>query len=144
MGFNDREIVALSGAHTLGRAFKERSGTVKEGYGKKNSTTYTNADNNKPRYDGKHGLGMEGGRSWTVNWLTFDNSYFNVPKMNEEEKKHLLQLSTDKILHIDPIFKKYAEYYANNSNAFIEDYTKAHVKLSQLGSTFRPKQGFYL
>lgn len=26
MGFNDAEIVALSGAHTLGRAFKERSG----------------------------------------------------------------------------------------------------------------------
>ena len=26
MGFNDQEIVALSGAHTLGRAFKNRSG----------------------------------------------------------------------------------------------------------------------
>merc|ERR1711924_31287 len=33
MGFNDQEIVALSGAHTVGRAFKERSGTVSEGYG---------------------------------------------------------------------------------------------------------------
>ncbi|KAK3263629.1 putative L-ascorbate peroxidase 7, chloroplastic [Cymbomonas tetramitiformis] len=32
MGFNDREIVALSGAHTIGRAFKERSGTVENGY----------------------------------------------------------------------------------------------------------------
>lgn len=31
MGFNDQEIVALSGAHTLGRAFKERSGTVQYG-----------------------------------------------------------------------------------------------------------------
>lgn len=30
-GFNDQEIVALSGAHTLGRAFKERSGTVQYG-----------------------------------------------------------------------------------------------------------------
>lgn len=28
MGFGDKEIVALSGAHTLGRAFKDRSGTV--------------------------------------------------------------------------------------------------------------------
>ena len=26
MGFNDQEIVALSGAHTLGRAYKDRSG----------------------------------------------------------------------------------------------------------------------
>ena len=33
MGFDDREIVALSGAHTLGRAFKERGGVVENGYG---------------------------------------------------------------------------------------------------------------
>ena len=31
-GMDDRDIVALSGAHTLGRAFKDRSGTVEEGY----------------------------------------------------------------------------------------------------------------
>lgn len=31
MGFNDQEIVALSGAHTIGRAFKERSGTTPHG-----------------------------------------------------------------------------------------------------------------
>jgi L-ascorbate peroxidase len=31
MGFNDAEIVALSGAHTIGRAFKERSGTTPHG-----------------------------------------------------------------------------------------------------------------
>ena len=34
MGFGDREIVALSGAHTIGRAFAERSGTAKESAGK--------------------------------------------------------------------------------------------------------------
>ena len=33
MGFDDKGIVALSGAHTIDRAFRERSGTVKEGYG---------------------------------------------------------------------------------------------------------------
>ena len=33
MGFDDKGIVALSGAHTIGRAFRERSGTEKEGYG---------------------------------------------------------------------------------------------------------------
>jgi hypothetical protein len=33
MGLDDRDIVALSGAHTIGRAFKERSGTVEFGYG---------------------------------------------------------------------------------------------------------------
>lgn len=29
MGFSDQEIVALSGAHTLGRAFKNRSGAAR-------------------------------------------------------------------------------------------------------------------
>ena len=29
MGFTDQEIVALSGAHTLGRAYKERSGACR-------------------------------------------------------------------------------------------------------------------
>ena len=29
MGLNDQEIVALSGAHTLGRAFKNRSGAAR-------------------------------------------------------------------------------------------------------------------
>ena len=73
MGFDDREIVALSGAHTIGRAFAERSGTVSEGYGPKKGSVYT-----KPthiaRGDGKKGIGMAGGRSWTKQWLTFDNS----------------------------------------------------------------------
>eukprot|EP00240_Pyramimonas_obovata_P012984 CAMPEP_0118921836 /NCGR_PEP_ID=MMETSP1169-20130426/989_1 /TAXON_ID=36882 /ORGANISM="Pyramimonas obovata, Strain CCMP722" /LENGTH=228 /DNA_ID=CAMNT_0006862627 /DNA_START=57 /DNA_END=739 /DNA_ORIENTATION=+ len=41
MGMNDQEIVALSGAHTLGRAFKERSGTVEQGYGPKSATPFT-------------------------------------------------------------------------------------------------------
>ena len=35
MGFTDEEIVALSGAHTIGRAFKERSGACPFGYGEK-------------------------------------------------------------------------------------------------------------
>ena len=40
-GFNDQEIVALSGAHTLGRAFSERSGTVEQGYGSKSVSAST-------------------------------------------------------------------------------------------------------
>jgi len=45
MGFNDREIVALSGAHTLGRAFKDRSGTVENPSGDKGASAYTNSKN---------------------------------------------------------------------------------------------------
>ena len=41
MGLDDAEIVALSGAHTIGRAFKARSGVTDFGYGAKNGTKFT-------------------------------------------------------------------------------------------------------
>ena len=140
MGFNDKEIVILSGAHTLGRAFKERSGTTENSYGRRGATKYTNDKLNRPRHDGGKGVGMPGGKSWTKNWLSFNNEYYK----KDGKDKELLNLSTDKILFIDPIFKKYVEEYGKDQNSFFRDYAKAHVKLSQLGSQFRPPQGFYL
>jgi len=68
MGFSDREIVALSGAHTIGRAYADRSGTVDEPGGK--GTKYTMPGGICPRFDKKpDSFGMSGGRSWTPNWL---------------------------------------------------------------------------
>eukprot|EP01083_Nonionella_stella_P233907 823678_1 len=131
MGFNDREIVALSGAHTLGRAFKERSGTVNEGYGDKTATKYTTSNAKNIRHDNKSGVGMSGGKSWSKDWLTFNSGYYNDLKSNNEQ---LLKLSTDKILYVDAEFKKYTMFYGQNQNKFFEDYVKAHVKLSECGS----------
>ena len=139
MGFNDQEIVALSGAHTLGRAFKERSGTAEEGYG--NGTKYTKKDSVGVRSDNKSGIGMAGGRSWSTNWLTFNSKYYKDVRSGNKE---LLQLSTDKILFIDPDFRKYAVMYGKDQNKFFEDYVKVHAKLSECGSKFRPSQGFFL
>lgn len=74
MGFNDQEIVALSGAHTLGRAHKDRSGAGEE------MTKFTSPEN-VVRVDGKPGIGSTaGGSAWTSNWLTFDNSYYITMK----------------------------------------------------------------
>lgn len=111
MGLNDQEIVALSGAHTLGRARPDRSGFGKE------STKYTG--------DGK-------GQSWTVEWLKFDNSYFVEVKAKRDED--LLVLPTDAALFEDEGFKPFAEKYAVDQQAFFDDYASAHVKLSELGS----------
>ena len=57
MGFDARDIVALSGAHTVGRAFAERSGTSAFGYGAKRATRYTGGCPFAPRKDGREGVG---------------------------------------------------------------------------------------
>ncbi|KAJ3671648.1 hypothetical protein LUZ60_007727 [Juncus effusus] len=125
MGLNDKEIVALSGAHTLGRSRPERSGWGKP------ETKYT-----------KDGPGAPGGQSWTAQWLKFDNSYFKDIKERRDED--LLVLPTDAVLFEDPSFRVYAEKYAEDQDAFFRDYAEAHAKLSNLGAKFNPTEGISL
>ncbi|KAJ4950337.1 hypothetical protein NE237_027169 [Protea cynaroides] len=125
MGLGDQEIVALSGAHTLGRSRPERSGWGKP------VTKYT-----------KDGPGAPGGHSWTVQWLKFDNSYFKDIKERRDED--LLVLPTDAVLFEDLSFKAYAERYAEDQEVFFKDYAEAHAKLSNLGAKFDPLEGFSL
>ncbi|XP_030934983.1 probable L-ascorbate peroxidase 6, chloroplastic/mitochondrial isoform X1 [Quercus lobata] len=125
MGLNDKEIVALSGAHTLGRSRPERSGWGKP------ETKYT-----------KDGPGAPGGQSWTVKWLKFDNSYFKDIKERRDED--LLVLPTDAVIFEDPSFKVFAEKYAEDQEAFFKDYAEAHAKLSNLGAKFEPPEGIMI
>jgi len=140
MGFDDEGIVALSGAHTLGRAFADRSGTVDNGPGDKNATKYTGSGC-PVRHDGASGVGMAGGKSWTKEWLKFDNSYFNK---NAGKDGDLLWLPTDSALQEDASFKPHFERFGQSQDAFFASYTKAHKKLSELGSKFEPAEGFTL
>ncbi|KAK9993658.1 hypothetical protein SO802_023361 [Lithocarpus litseifolius] len=125
MGLNDKEIVALSGAHTLGRSRPERSGWGKP------ETKHT-----------KDGPGAPGGQSWTVKWLKFDNSYFKDIKERRDED--LLVLPTDAVIFEDPSFKVFAEKYAEDQEAFFKDYAEAHAKLSNLGAKFEPPEGIVI
>lgn len=125
MGLSDKEIVALSGAHTLGRSRPERSGWGKP------ETKYT-----------KDGPGAPGGQSWTAKWLKFDNSYFKDIKERRDED--LLVLPTDAVIFEDPSFKVFAEKYAEDQEAFFKDYAEAHAKLSNLGAKFDPPEGIVI
>merc|ERR1711991_1264833 len=84
MGFSDLEIVALSGAHTVGRIFKDRSGACPFGYS--NPTKYTSQES-VVRTDGKPGVGMSGGQSWCKKWLAFDNEQYFFQEYAKAHKK---------------------------------------------------------
>jgi len=130
-GMDDKDIVTLSGAHTIGRAFKDRSGTVAEGY--LGGTDYTVKGC-------PYLLKSEtaGGRSWTKNWLKFDNSYFT--DMAKEDPQGVA-FPTDKVLMSDPGFQPHFESFAKDKKAFFAAYTHSHKKLSELGAKFVPEDG---
>ncbi|GIL58275.1 hypothetical protein Vafri_13357 [Volvox africanus] len=133
MGLNDKEIVVLSGGHTLGRARPERSGfgAVKTKYtdvGPGQSTASPSGSPNRPVTPKPVG---QLGTSWTANWLEFDNSYFKEVKAKRDAE--LLVLPTDACLFEDEGFRPFAEKYAADQEAFFADYALAHQKLSELG-----------
>ncbi|CAA7260719.1 unnamed protein product [Cyclocybe aegerita] len=114
MGFNDQEIVALSGAHALGRCHRDRSGF--EGPWTFSPTTVTN-DYYRLLFDEK----------WV--WKRWDG-----PKQLEDKKtKSLMMLPTDYVLVQDKSFKKYAKAYAESQDVWFKDFSKAVSTLFELG-----------
>jgi L-ascorbate peroxidase len=141
MGLTDEDIVALSGAHTFGRAYKDRSGAGAE------STKYTDGSTPQALADGSNTTSYKpGGSAWTPNFLVFDNSYYKITKEAVEATADadLLSLSTDKVIFVDPLFKPFAEKFAASQEAFFAAYATAHKKLSELGSKFEPVEGITL
>jgi L-ascorbate peroxidase len=133
MGLNDEEIVALSGAHTFGRAYKDRSGLGAE------KTKFTGGSK-QIRGDGTDAKYTPGGSSWTEQWLVFDNSYFTtMPDPNADPE--LLKLSSDKTIFDDEGFSPFAMKFRESQDDFFVSYAKAHKKLSELGSKFEPADG---
>jgi len=117
MGFNDQEIVALSGAHALGRCHTDRSGF--EGPWTFSPITLTN-DYYKLLIEEK----------W--NWRKW-----NGPKQYEDTKtKTLMMLPTDIALTKDRSFRTWVEKYAKDGDLFFSDFSKVVVKLFELGVPF--------
>jgi len=129
MGLGDEEIVALSGAHTFGRAYADRSGLGAE------KTKFTDGTPTKLADGSSTDKYTPGGSPWVEDWLVFDNSYFTtITDASTDEE--LLKLTSDKVLFKDAGFKPYAEKFAESKDAFFESYAEAHKALSELGSQF--------
>jgi len=119
MGFNDQEIVALSGAHTLGRCHIVRSG-----------------------YDGpwtRNPLKFDNTFFKNLLFLEWRPRKWNGPlQFEDEDTRELMMLPTDMALRTDPAFRVHAELYAKDEAAFFRDFAAAFAKLLALGAPEAP------
>lgn len=123
MGFNDQEIVALSGAHALGRCHTDRSGF--EGPWTFSPTVLTN-DYYKLLIEEKWSY-----RKW------------NGPKQFQDvATKSLMMLPTDLALIKDKSFRPVVEKYAHDNEAFFNDFSAVIAKLFELGVPFTQDEKF--
>ncbi|KAK4182632.1 putative mitochondrial cytochrome c peroxidase precursor [Podospora australis] len=117
MGFNDQEIVALAGAHALGRCHTDRSGY--SGPWTFSPTVLTN-DYFK--------LLVEEKWQWKK---------WNGPKQYEDKKTQtLMMLPADMALIQDKKFKEWVVKYAKDNDLFFKDFSAVCTKLFELGVPF--------
>jgi cytochrome c peroxidase len=111
MGFNDQEIVALSGAHALGRCHTDRSGF--EGPWTFSPTVLTN-EYYKLLLNEKWHV-----RKW------------DGPKQYQDKtSKSLMMLPTDIALVGDKKFKPWVQKYADDEALFFKDFSNVSFTLS--------------
>lgn len=121
MGFNDQEIVALSGGHNLGRCHTDRSGYW--GPWTNAPTTLSNEYFRLLKEEKWTQKKRHNGRAWTG------------PLQFEDKTGELMMLPTDMALVWDPEFNKYVEAYWKDEAKFQKDFAKAWTKLTELGCT---------
>jgi len=118
MGFDDQEIVALSGAHNLGRCHSDRSGF--HGAWVNNPTRFSNSY-----------FRLMLSLSWKEKIL--DNGVRQFVHYDEDTEEELMMLPTDLALVGDPSFKHWVKVYAEDKERFFEDFAKVFAKLIELG-----------
>jgi len=113
MGFNDREIVALLGAHCLGRCHTNRSGF--SGPWTRAPTTFSN-EYFRELIDSQ----------WT-------EKIWKGPKQYQDSTGELVMLVADLALVKDPNFARFVKLYKEDEEAFFKDFAAAWKKLVELG-----------
>lgn len=115
MGFNDQEIVILSGAHALGRCHTTVSGY--DGPWTPTPTTFNNAYYTLLT---------------NLKWLPKDWS--GPPQYVDAATGKLMMLPSDLVLLQDASFFKWVKVYAEDGKKFDADFAKAFQKLEELGT----------
>ncbi|AQZ18764.1 CCP1 (YKR066C) [Zygosaccharomyces parabailii] len=115
-GFNDQEVVALIGAHSVGETHMENSGYNGPWGAAENVFTnqfYVNLLNEK----------------WTRITTEKGKTQYNSPD-------GFMMMPTDFALKEDSNYLKYVKKYAEDQDAFFEDFKNAYVKLLENGIEF--------
>ncbi|KAI9216424.1 mitochondrial cytochrome c peroxidase [Blastocladiella britannica] len=120
MGFDDREIVALMGAHALGRCHTDRSGF--DGPWTFSPTMLTN-DFYKLLLSEK--------------WVKRD--WEGPLQYTDKKTKTLMMLPTDMEMYNDRTFYKHVKEFAADEKVFHDAFASAFKKLIELGVTFDDK-----
>jgi len=129
LGFSDQEIVALLGAHAMGRCHTNASGY----WG-----PWTNAENTfSNEY---YRLLVE--ERWAPK-MTHNGKPWTGPDQFEDSSGNLMMLPSDIFLMADPEFKKWVEIYAKDEDRFFRDFAKAFAKLLELGVPFASIKPWY-
>jgi cytochrome c peroxidase len=118
MGFNDQEIVALLGAHTLGRCHTDRSGF--DGPWTFAPTSFSNLYYQELL-----------NRKWVEKKWSGPKQFVN------KEDGAIMMLPADMAFIKDNNFKKWVETYAKDEKKFFEDFAQAYKKLLELGVPFK-------
>ena len=114
MGFNDQEIVALSGGHTLGSAHRVRSG-------------FDGQWTSKPlHFDNEYFRNLV--------YFTWNKRKWDGPTQFEGGvHNEFMMLPTDVALLADDGFRVHVDRYANDENVFRTEFAAAYAKLMALG-----------
>jgi len=123
-GFNDQEIVALSGAHSLGRCHKDRSGF--DGPWTPSPTVVTN-DYYKQLLE----------KTWV------ERKWNGPRQFQDKETRELMMLPTDMALLEEPGMKKWVQAYAQDEELWRKDFAAVLVKLFENGVPFKKDTKVY-
>ena len=129
MGFDDREIVALSGAHNLGRCHADRSGF--HGKWVNNPTRFSNQYFRLLLANDWKKTRLPNGVEQFV--YVDEDDVAAAEEDGEEPPEGLMMLPTDVALLHDPAFRPWVERYAEDKDLFFEHFAAVFAKLLELG-----------
>jgi len=113
--------VALSGAHTVGRCHRTRSGF---------DGPWTR---NPLKFDNQYFRTL-------LNMKWRPKKWDGPLQYEDEDTGDLMMLPTDMAIKTDPSFLKYAEIYAKDEGRFFDDFAAVWTKLLSLGATTEPNK----